>query len=209
MKKSVVRSSSLLFLMMLILNVFPVAGQNDLNSTLRKMASEHITSSMVNLTTYNIFSCPEFDPVFTEKHKLIELDFDHSNSVASYDEADCKFILYREWEKVNMLLVIYFPSKTEIGDPTLQFSTISKDGKVIDRQLIKYEYFIDPSNQFVQILNLNNNNQFEMITRQIQRVMVDNRFVAKEEKEMSEKYVILEGKIINSKLLKESNMSRL
>jgi len=184
----------------LLLLVIPnvLLSQNDLNSVVKEMAIHNKLSNSINLTEIDIYSLPKFESTFVDKHDLIKIDFKEVESIESIKEADCTFIHYHEWKKINLLLIVYFPSKAGAGSPTLQFTSITKSEKIIDRKIVPYQYFIDPGYEPTQILKIHSDNQFELITREIKRDLINHEFVFKSDETKSKVFTIKDGKIEES-----------
>ncbi|WP_143470511.1 hypothetical protein [Labilibaculum filiforme] len=157
------------------------------------MAKEEIHQTSINLTELDVFLIPKMESKFVEKYELIKLDCTEKYSVQSFDEADCKFIYFHEWKNINLLVVVYFPSRAGAGSPKIQLTTITNDGEVVDRKLISYLYFIDPGSEPTQIFKIIDENKFELITREIKRELIDDEFVFSSDKTKKEVFIIRNG----------------
>ena len=175
-----------------------VFSQTELNTELRKLANkENYIEDSLNLTEIDIYSLLKVEKSIVENNELIKLNFNKEYSVKNIEDADCTFICFREWQDWNFLLLVYFPSQAGAGSPTLQFTTISKSGKLIDRIIVSYLYFIDPGYEPTQILKFHSKNKFELETNAINRVLKNDEFIFKNKETKKEIFIIRDGKIEN------------
>ena len=176
-----------------------VFSQTELNTELRKLDNESsYNQDTLNLTEIDIYSLPKVEKSIIENSELIKLNFSKEYSVKNLDDADCKFICFREYPDWNFLLLVYFPSQAGAGSPTLQFTTISKSGKLIDRKIVPYLYFIDPGYEPCQILKFHSESKFELETKAINRVLKNDEFVFKNKENKKDIFIIRDGKIENA-----------
>jgi hypothetical protein len=190
---------SIAFIILLtIFKINIVFSQIELNKDLRELATETSNcKDTLNLTEIDIYSLPKIETSIVANNDLIKLNVNEKYSVKNIEEANCTLICYREWKRVNFLLLVYFPSKAGAGSPTLQFTTISKSGKLIDRKTVPYRYFIDPGYEPTQILKIHSENKFELETKAINRVLKNDEFVFKSKESKKEIFFIRDGKIEN------------
>ena len=189
----------LILILLIVLNSNFVFSQSELNKVMRDLTHKiENTTDSLNLTELDIYSLPRIENTLVEKHELIKLNYKKKYAVQSIEKANCTFIYYHEWENYNLLLVVYFPSEAGAGSPTLQFTTITKSGKIIDRKLIPYLYFIDPGYEPTQTLKIYSESKFEIITREIKRDLINQEFVFKSDEIKSERFSIKDGKIENA-----------
>lgn len=196
--KTILRNTAFIILLV-IFKANIVFSQTELNKELRELATETSNcKDTLNLTEIDIYSLPRIETSTVANNDLIKLNLNENYSVRNIEEANCTFICYREWKELNFLLLVYFPSQAGAGSPTLQFTTISKSGKLIDRKTVPYRYFIDPGYEPTQLLKIHSENKFELETKAINRVLKNDEFVVKNKESKKEIFFIRDGKIENA-----------